>query len=232
MAETTPADDKAAPAAKTKASGAKKPTATETELRAIQGGGRNKIILLAALLVLALVAAAWMFWSGGGSGNAENPGKVLVVSSDPGHKAYLMELGFEADVQTFDHIEGRAHDEIPGLDERGVLAIMTLADRFGYGYVAFHRPYNLDFSELETAEGAPSFGDRDLFAVVSAGDLADPHHVTANSDLLQALFEQERLAELVPPKQPSTMKGVELRDQLRLAIERLTEPPRLPRLRY
>ena len=210
----------------------KEPSATQTDLQALQGSGRGKVALLAGVLVVALGAAGWTLLNDGGSGNPESPGKVMLVTTDGGQETFLVKLGFEADAQTFENLESKAKQEVPDLEDNGVLAIVALADRFGFGYVAFERPHNFDFSKLETESGAPSISDGDRWLVVSVGDLADPHVVTGGYGLLSTLFEQERLAELLPPKQPATVEALQLRDQLREGIDHLTEMPVIPPRRF
>lgn len=205
---------------------AKGRSSTETDLQALQGSGRTKIALLAGVLVVAAGAAALSFMSGGGKGNPEDPAKVLVVSPDPYYKAYLHDLGFEVDQQTFDHLELKARDEVPDLETKGVASVLELADRFGYGYVAFADPGEHDLSGIEVEGGLPSLDDA-AFAVVSVGDLADPPKVTVGPAILPALFEQDRLAEIVPQGEMPTVEAVQLRDRLRNAVDKLTEPPRL-----
>jgi len=207
------------------------PSSTRTDLEALQGSGRSKVILLAGMLVVALGIAAWFFVRSGGVGNSESPGRVLVVSNSPFYKAYLLDLGFEVDLQTFDHLKEKARTEVDDLDGTGVEAIMIMADHFGYGYVVFDSPEKYDFSELDVEGDAPTFSGGELFAVISVGDLAFPNKVTAGAGLLESLFEQDRLAEILPPKQPPTVEALQLKDQLRLAIERLTEAPSAAPLR-
>ncbi len=227
MTHSSSAAPNSAPTAK-----APQASATQTEMQALAGAGRSKVILLAVVVLIALAGAAWTFLGSGGVGNPEDPGKVLLVTTDGGRKVYLQKLGFEVEAQTFGNVESKALQEVPDLEDKGVLAIMSLADRFGYGYVIFEQPYNYDFSGLDTGDTAPSFGDGDRFAVVSAGDLAAPHRVTTGMSMLTALFEQDRLAEILPPKHPPSVEAVQLRDQLREAIEVHEEGPRLQPMRF
>ncbi|MEX1366456.1 MAG: hypothetical protein AB1Z98_25255 [Nannocystaceae bacterium] len=210
-----------APVAKPKA---KAKSQTQTDLEALRGSGRTKIALLSGVLLLAAGAAALSFMGGGGTGNPEDPAKVLVISPDGSHKAYLQDLGFEVDQQTFEHLELKARDEVPDLEATGLPAILELADRFGYGYVVVEGPDDALFSELEVEGELPSMSGA-RYAVVSVGDLADPAKVTVGSGMLSTMFEQDRLAEIVPAGEMPTVEAVQLRDQLRNAVERLTEPP-------
>lgn len=203
---------------------------TQTELQALQGSGRGKIALLAGVLAVAAGAAALSFMGGGGTGNPEDPAKVLVVSPDVYHKGYLQKLGFEVDQQTFDHLELKARDEVPDLETKGVPSILELADRFGYGYVIIEDPSQYDFSEIEVEGSLPSLSEAN-YAVVSVGDLADPPKVTAGGSMLHTLFEQDRLDEIKSKGEMPTVEAVQLRDKLRDAVDALTELPRLTPMR-
>jgi hypothetical protein len=196
------------------------------DMEALTGSKRAPIILLAATIGLGLAGAAWAFWPSGGIGNPEDPAKILVVTEHASREPFLEKMGFDADAQTLDNLEAKAHAEVEGLEVEGLAAIVTLADQFGFGYVVFEQPEKLDFSGLEL-DAAPTFDDNVRYAVVSVGDLADPMKVTTGSDLLQALFEQDRLAALVPPNEPTDVEAVELRDKLREGVDAYVRGPEL-----
>ncbi|HET6584510.1 MAG TPA: hypothetical protein VFG69_13705, partial [Nannocystaceae bacterium] len=214
--------------------------ASRTDLEALQRSGRGKFILLGALLVVALGAAAWSFLAKHGVGNPEEPGKVLVVSrgTTVGYGAVLRDGGFEAGDNTMSYWTNKAHDELaelPARDAQGVAAIMALADQFGWGYVAFEHPADVDFSGLDIEGGAPSFTEDTKWAVLSAGDFSFPHRLTVNPPpskvlrdpslpLLQALFEQEQLKALLEPEN-LTVTELQLRDRLKEAVRRIEQVP-------
>ena len=201
--------------------------ALREDLHALQGSGKGKFLALIGLGVVALVGAIWAFWPGGGIGNADSPGKVLVVTESASREPFLQKMGFDADAQTFDNLEAKARAELDGLDDvDGTAAIVTFADQFGFGYVVFERPQQFDFKSLEL-ESTPSFGDDDRYAVVSGGDLAKPAKMTAGARILDALFEQEELKALVPPNEPTDVDAVELRDKLREAVDAVSSGPKL-----
>ncbi len=206
-----------------------KPSASTIALRedldALQGSGKGKLVALIGLVVVALAGAAWAFWPGGGIGTPDSPGKVLVVTESASPEPFLQAKGFEADAQTFENLEAKAHAEVEGLDDvEGVAAIVTFADQFGFGYVVFDRPQQFDFKGLEL-ESVPTFTDDDRYAVVSVGDLARPAKMTTGKRILDALFEQDELKALVPPNEPTDVDAIELRDKLREAIDALSSGP-------
>ncbi len=208
---------------------------SRSDLEALRRSGRGKVWTLSVLLVVALAAAAWHFFlRKKGVGNPEDPAKVLVVSSTRGFSIVLDDVGFEAAEGTFDAWEQKAHEEVPELESNGIEAIMALADRFGYGYVVFEKPQDIDFAALEIDEVLP-MPEHVRFAVLSAGDMAFPHVMTVNPEpsevlrgssvvLLQALFEQERLHEVLPGEGES-IDAIQMRDRLREAVDRLAQVP-------
>lgn len=210
---------------------------SRSDLEALQRSGRGKVLALLLMLAAALGAAGWFFFlRKHGTGNKEDPAKILVVAHARGYSLVLADVGFEAHEGTFEAWEQKAKEEVPELDTTGMQAIMTLADRFGYGYVVVEKPQEVDFSKLDIDDGVPQMPDHVQFAVLSAGDLAFPHVMTVNpkpSDvlrgssvvILQALFLQERLAEALPENTAPSIDAVQLRDRLREAIERLAQIP-------
>jgi hypothetical protein len=210
---------------------------SRSDLEALRRSGRGKVLVVAVLLVAALGAAAWAFlFRNKGTGNAEDPGKVILVTTTRGHSIGLTELGFDAAEGTFDAWVAKAEDEVPDLEVDGIEAIMELADRFGYGYVVFEKPQDIDFSMLDIEGGPPTIPDHARFAVVSAGDLAFPHVLTVNPEpsevmqgnaivLLQALFEQEALAATLEAEDSTSMEVVKLKDRLSDAVEKLERVP-------
>jgi len=194
------------------------PSATNTDLQALNDSGRGKIIMLVAAVVVALGAASWSFLRDTGRGQPEHPGKVMVVTSDGNHEKFLVKMGFEADAQTERFLEDRAEDEFGATPGQTVQSIVGLADELGFGYVVFADPADLDFSAFGTvAEDA-------RYVAVSVGDLADPNKLTSSSNLLEALFEQDRLKELLPPNKPTDVDAIQLRDTLSEGIEQHTNP--------
>ncbi|MEX1366117.1 MAG: hypothetical protein AB1Z98_23530, partial [Nannocystaceae bacterium] len=82
----------------------------------------------------------------------------------------------------------------------------------------------------------PDLPEHVRFAVLSAGDFGFPHVMTVNPEpsevlrgssvvVLQALFGQERLAELLPEADSSSIEAIQLRDRLRDAVDRLAQIP-------
>lgn len=215
---------------------------SRSDLEALQRSGRGKVVVLALLLTSALGAAGWAFFGGkAGIGSPEDPTKVLVVAREEqgAHSAALKDGGFDAAQGTLQHWEARAAEELSPSelgDARGAAAVMRLADRFGYGYVAFEDPEAVDFTGLELSQAIPAREDVG-FAVLSAGDLAFPHEVTVNPPpsrvmrdpslvLLQALFAQEALAALLPGNEAPSVQVIEQRDRLERALYRLAQLPR------
>jgi len=152
----------------------------------------------------------------------------------------LKEGGFEAAEGTLSAWTNKAQDEVPELEVTGVAAILELADRFGWGYVAFESPQDIDFTGIDIDGGVPSFGPEVKWAVLSAGDFGFPHVLTVNPapskvlrdpglPLLQALFEQEQLAKLQEPES-LTVTELQLRDRLKEAIAELEQIPEAERL--
>lgn len=215
---------------------------SSTDLETLRKSGRGKFVALGVLIAAALGAATWSFLKKGGTGNPEEAGKVLVVTrgTHVGYSAVLTEAGFEAAEGSLQAWVNKAKDEVPDLDVDGVPAIMALADRFGWGYVVFEAPGEVDFSALDVAGGVPSFGADVRWAAVSAGDFAFPHVITVNPapskvlrdpalPLLQALFEQEKLAALRKPESLAVGE-LQLRDRLRDAMRKLDDIPEAERL--
>jgi len=216
--------------------------ASRTDLEALRRSGRGKFVLLGVLLAVALGAAAWSFLRKTGTGNPEEASKVIVVAhgTTVGYSLVLKEGGFEAAEGTLSAWTNKAQDEVPELEVTGVAAILELADRFGWGYVAFESPQDIDFTGIDIDGGVPSFGPEVKWAVLSAGDFGFPHVLTVNPapskvlrdpglPLLQALFEQEQLAKLQEPES-LTVTELQLRDRLKEAIAELEQIPEAERL--
>ncbi|MEM9460105.1 MAG: hypothetical protein AAGF11_38370 [Myxococcota bacterium] len=214
---------------------------SRSDLEALRRSGRGKVITLLVVLVVAVGAAGWYFFGRTqGQGNAEDPAKIMVVARTPNYAVALQDMGFEVASGTFEAWEQKATEEVPNLESTGLLAIMTLADRFGYGYVVFDQPQTVDFSVLDV-EDVPQMPEHVRFAVLSAGDLAFPHVMTVNPEpsavmhgasvvLLQALFEQPQLREALPGEGSSSMASIQLRDRLREGIDRLERIPEAERM--
>jgi hypothetical protein len=215
--------------------------ASRSDLEALRRSGRGKAITLGALFLAAVGGAAWVFTRPHGTGNPEDPAKVLVVTrgSTVGYSVVLSDLGFEAAEGTLDAWLRKIEDTEAAEDLReleGAKAVLALADRFGYGYVAFASPADVDFTGVEFAAGAPAITPETRFAVVSAGDLAFPHDLTlspppspvlrdASIGLLQALFDQAELAAAKPDNESPSVEVIKLRDRLQRALERLARVP-------
>ncbi len=209
---------------------------SRSDLETLQRSGRGKFIVLGVLLAGALGAAAYSFVKRGGTGNPEDPGKVLVVTSGSriGYSVVLKDVGFEAAEGTLPAWVDKAKDEVPELDKEGVAAVMELADRFGWAYVAFEQPSEVDFSGLDIDE-VPTLDKDTKWAVLSAGDFAFPHVMTVSPapskvlrdgsvPLLQALFAHEQLSVLRDPK-TVPVERLQLRDRLEEAMHRLDQVP-------
>lgn len=215
---------------------------SRSDLEALRRSGRGKFIVVALLLALTLGAAGWWFFlRKQGVGNPEDPAKVIVVARSRGLSILLTDGGFDAAEGTFEAWVNKAQDEVPDLEVDGIEAIMTLADRFGYGYVVFERPQDVDFSALDIEGGVPELPEHVRFAVLSAGDFGFPHVMTVNPEpskvmqshgvvLLQALFAQERLAATLGPDENMAMDVIKLRDQVRDAVDRLQRIPEAEKL--
>ena len=215
---------------------------SSTDLETLRRSGRGKFIVLGVLIAGALGAAAWTFLKKGGIGNPEEAGKVLVVTrgTHVGVSLTLKEAGFETGEGTLDAWVNKAKDDVPELEVTGVAAVMALADRFGWGFVVFESPSEVDFSGLEFEGGAPTIPADTKWAAVSVGDFAFPHVLTRNPapsevlrdgslPLLQALFEQKQLAALRKPESLA-VDQLQLRDKLEEALRRLDQIPDAERL--
>jgi len=215
---------------------------SRSDLEALQRSGRGKVVALLLMLTLALGAAGWFFFlRKHGTGNKEDPAKILVVARSRGYSLVLADVGFEAHEGTFEAWEQKAKEEVPELETTGIESIMILADRFGYGYVVFEKPQELDFKKLDIDDGVPDMPDHVQFAVLSVGDFAFPHVMTVNPKpsevlrgssvvILQALFLQEHLADALPENEAPTIDAVQLRDRLREALDRLAQVPEAERM--
>jgi hypothetical protein len=212
--------------------------ASRSDLEALRRSGRGKLLVLCALVAVALAAAAWSFLRQRGHGNPEDPSKVLVVAQGTtvGFSSVLRDGGFDAAEGTLSAWENKALDEIEGLQLQGVAAVLRLADEFGYGYVVFEAPRDLSWEGIDIKGGVPEFPEHVRFAVVSVGDFAFPHVMTLNPEpstvmrdtgvvLLQALFEQERLARILPDNENPSIEDIRLRDRLQESLHRLARLP-------
>ncbi|MEX1366679.1 MAG: hypothetical protein AB1Z98_26370, partial [Nannocystaceae bacterium] len=123
---------------------------SRSDLEALSRSGRGKVITLVVLLAVALGAAGWYFLvRKQGTGNPEDPAKVIFVGTSRGFSMVLDDAGFEAAEGTFEAWEQKAKEEVPDLQTTGIESIMEVADRFGYGYVIFEDPQSVDFSALD-----------------------------------------------------------------------------------
>lgn len=215
---------------------------SSTDLETLQRSGRGKVIVLGVVIAGALGAATYAFMRKTGTGNPEEAGKVLVVTrgSWVGSSIALRDAGFETGEGTLKAWVDKAKDEVPDLDVDGLPAVMALADRFGWGYVMFEEPSEVDFSSLEFEGGPPTIPADAKWAAVSAGDFAFPHVITFNPPpskvlrdgslpMLQALFEQEKLAALRKPESLA-VDQLQLRDKLEEALRKLDQVPDAERL--
>lgn len=205
---------------------------SRTDLEALRRSGSGKILALALVLLGALGAAGWfMFLRPQGIGNAEEANKVLVVRSGgvAGFSTALDRGGFDAAEGEIDYWVEKARSELEEVPEgTDVQVVLTLADRFGYGFVVFEHPEDVDFSDVDI-ESIPAFEPHVRFAVLSVGDFADPHVMTVNPEpskalrrldisLLQALFEQAPLAEALPSNTSASVDAIQLRSKLEEAL--------------
>lgn len=212
---------------------------SRSDLEALQRSGRGKTVVLVLMLLAALGAAIWWFaLRRKGVGNPEDPTKVLVVSrgTTVGYSVVLNDAGFDAAEGTLSAWEHKADEELEDNEETGVAAVMTLADTFGYGYVAFEFPQDVDLSPLDIDGGAPQFPEHVRWAVLSVGDFGVPHVVTHNPEpskvmrdnavvLLQALFQQEKLNVLLPENDSPNVADIQLRDRVHDALDKLARLP-------
>ncbi|MCR9160448.1 MAG: TolB family protein [Nannocystaceae bacterium] len=205
---------------------------SRTDLEALRRSGSGKILALAVVLLGALGAAGWfMFLRPQGIGNAEEAHKVLVVRAGEvaGYSTALDRGGFDAAEGEIDYWVDKARAELEEAPEgTDVQVVLTLADRFGYGFVVFEHPQQVDFSGVDL-ESTPPFDAHVRFAVLSVGDFASPHVMTVNPkpsealrrldiNLLQALFAQAPLAEALPSNTSASVEAIQLRSKLEEAI--------------
>jgi len=205
---------------------------SRTDLEALRRSGSGKVLALGVLLLAALSAAAWfLFLRAEGIGAPERADKVLVVRNGDiaGYSAVLGRDGFDAAEGSLDHWVEKAHLELPEPPEgTDVQVVLTLADHFGYGYVVFESPADVDFTDVDI-EGMPEFEEHIRFAALSVGDFAFPHRMTVNPEpstalrrveigLFQALFAQEALAEALPENDSASVESIQLRSKLEDAI--------------
>lgn len=214
---------------------------SRSDLEALRRSGRGKVVVLGLVFIAAIAAAAWSFLRPGGTGNAEELNKVIVVSATSGRSIPLADMGFDAAEGNFAAWVRKAEDEVPDLDVTGIEAIMALADRFGYAWVIFEDPKDVDFSALDIEGGVAELPEHVRFAVLSAGELAFPHKMTVNPKpsevvrgsttlMLQALFAQEPMAEALPDNESPSMQVIKLRDRVGDAIERVARVPEAERM--
>lgn len=217
------------------------PLHSRSDLEALKRSGRGKLVVLAIILVAAVGAAAWSFMRPRGTGNAEELHKIIVVSSVSGRSIPLADMGFDAAEGSLGAWVAKAEEEVPDLDVTGVPAVMQLADRFGYAWVVFERPQDVDFGDIDIDGGVPQFPEHVQFAVLSAGELAFPHRLTVNPEpsevvrgstikILQAVFAHEQMAETLPDNESPTMEVIKLRDRLSDAIDRVGRVPEAERM--
>ena len=164
--------------------------------------GAKAAIALVVVLALAGAAAAFYFFvlAGGGRGESDRPDRVLVVGPQRFDlEGFLKKRGFDGTQADFAQVSAEGSDIEPGAE--GVAAVAAYADKYGFGYVAFHPPEMYTFDE-PVPEGA-------TVAVLSVGDLAEPAALTFGTPtpgvvheeaaavevgLMLALFEQPVLA--------------------------------------
>ena len=205
---------------------------SRTDLEALRRSGSGKILALALVLLAALGAAAWfLFFKPQGIGAAEEADKVLIVRSGDiaGYSAVLSRGGFDAAEGRLEHWVDKARDELPEMPEgTDVQVVLTLADHFGYGFVVFEHPADVDFTGVEF-DAEPDFAEHVRFAAVSIGDFAFPHVVTVNPEpskalrrldisILQALFAQAPLQEALPGNASASVEAIQIRSKLEDAI--------------
>ncbi len=176
------------------------------DVAALRRSDRSKPLLLGLVCLAALGAATFSWAEQKGVGAPDDPTKVLIVSegvSDIDHLGLLERAGFSHPVEaSLAEYEERARKL--EFEADGVEAVLAVADELGYGFVAFEDPQSLDFSMLELQDDAPEIDAHARYAVLSAGDLAFPHHLSVNPPssevvmlpglgLLQALYAQARI---------------------------------------
>ncbi|MBL4688807.1 MAG: hypothetical protein JKY37_29730, partial [Nannocystaceae bacterium] len=206
---------------------------SRSDLEVLKRSGRGKVVVVVVVLALCVLAgAAWSLMGPQGTGNPEELHKVIVVSSTSGRSIPLSNLGFDAAEGSLAAWVSKANSDVPDLQVEGTEAIMQLADRFGYAWVVFENPQDVDFSALDIEGGVPDFPESAKFVVLSSGDLAFPHTLTVNpkpSDVvrgpstmvLQTLFAQPALAETLSDNESPSIAVIQLRDRLADAIERV-----------
>lgn len=207
---------------------------SHSDIEVLQSNSRGKLIVLGA--IVAVAGAAYWMSRGGPIGQPEEASSIMIVTQGSYHFRHEMEeYGFKVLEQRADAFVAKAHEVMPELakDEvDGVAAIMKLADYGGYGYVAFENPATVDFSGIEVEGGIPTFEPHQRFAVISAGDLAFPHHISVTAerselvpgidlDLLTALFAQKELKAALTEDPESGPSTIVLRNTLESAIERV-----------
>ena len=201
------------------------PSSPRPEALALRSIHRGKVVALSAVAVLAGTAAVLHMTRPRGRGNPEDPAKVLVVTKERpvGTAAVLRDAGFSADEHTRAALLRKAESELDPVPASETEALLALADLYGYGHVVFVDSAAGTFDGVDTEPEDLDWEDA-AFAVVSAGDLAFPHHVTIAgpppayladrfAPLLEAMFEQPALAP-VRASDPATIELVRLRDRL------------------
>jgi len=170
--------------------------------------GAKAAIGLVVVLALAGAAAALYFFvlAGGGRGESDRPDRVLVIGPERSDlEDWLKKQGFDGTQADYAQVSAEGSDIEPGAE--GVAAVAAYADKYGFGFVAFHPPEMYPFDK-PVPEGA-------TMAVLSVGDLADPAALTFGTPtpgvehkdaaalevgLMLALFEQPVLAAIKDEK--------------------------------
>lgn len=170
-------------------------------------GAKAAIGLVVVLALVGAAAAIYFFvLSGGGRGESDRPDRVLVVGPERFDlEDWLKKQGFDGTQADYAQVSAEGSDIEPGAD--GVAAVAAYADKYGFGFVAFHPPEMYTFDQ-PVPEGA-------TMAVLSVGDLADPAALTFGTPvpgiehkdaaalevgLMLALFEQPVLAAIKDEK--------------------------------
>lgn len=188
---------------------------------ALTGGFRARTVLLAVVLVGGVGAAVWSGTRVQGEGQAESRQRLMVVAGDEAvdYHAVLERAGFEIAVDGYAGWVETARAALPDSEAEGVALLLEHADREGIGYLVLAQPgeHALDELDLDIEPAPRSIDDlaaRD-YAVLSVGDLAFPHHLSADAPgdhplirvpgfaALEAVFAQPSLLAREDPERPT-----------------------------
>ncbi|MFV8748942.1 hypothetical protein ACNOYE_00165 [Nannocystaceae bacterium ST9] len=219
-----------------------------SDVEALDRSFRSRILLLGLLCVAAIGLATWSGMRDAGTGAAEDPRRVMIVTAEARsgldyYPRLFERAGFVVEVEGLAGWEARARDYVADEDVQGLALVLEFADLGGYGFVVLEQPsaFDLDGLELEpTPDEIEDFAARD-YAVLSIGDLAFPHRLSVDDPgedpllrvpghgALQAIYRQPRLAldrELLVER--PTVDELKLEDAIRFGRKLVDAPAGFP----